>query len=180
VAAPQPVVLAQMPLTPAAVTTGFPGSPLIDYAAFGGERLCFAGFFMRFLASFIDGLIVVAICVVLGIAFIWFVGEDAARSNQGTVGNFLRAMFLAVAWIYFATMESSPGQSTFGKRLLGLRVTDMSGNRISFARASARHFGKILSQLVFMIGYLMMKFSPNNQCLHDMISGCVVMQKQWT
>ena len=78
------------------------------------------------------------------------------------------------------TFESGVHQSTFGKRLLGIKVTDLSGNPISFGRASARHFGKILSQLIFMIGYLMMKFTDNSQCLHDMLAGCLVVKKEWT
>src|SRR5688500_17505361 len=61
-----------------------------------------------------------------------------------------------VTWCYFAGMESSPLKGTLGKKLLGLEVTDESGGRASFLKTTGRHFGKILSGMVFYIGYLVM------------------------
>lgn len=48
------------------------------------------------------------------------------------------------AWLYFALSESSPRQATFGKRLLGLRVTTLQGNRIGLGRALLRTVIKLL------------------------------------
>ena len=48
------------------------------------------------------------------------------------------------AWLYFALSESSPRQATLGKRLLGLRVTDLQGDRIGFGRALLRTVIKLL------------------------------------
>jgi len=66
-------------------------------------------------------------------------------------------------------MESSPQQGTLGKMALRLKVVDLQGNRISFARASARHFAKLIS-LIFFIGYIMAGFTERKQALHDMIA----------
>ena len=49
---------------------------------------------------------------------------------------------LAIQWVYFAYMESSPRQATFGKAALGLMVIDGGGHRISFLRATGRWLGK--------------------------------------
>jgi uncharacterized RDD family membrane protein YckC len=76
---------------------------------------------------------------------------------------------LLAKWLYEASMESSPQQGTLGKMALRLKVVDLQGNRISFARASARHFAKLIS-LIFFIGYIMAGFTERKQALHDMIA----------
>jgi len=61
--------------------------------------------------------------------------------------------------------------------VLGIRVTDLNGNRISFGRATGRYFAKIVSSLTFMIGYIIAGFTDRKQALHDMIAGCLVVNK---
>ncbi len=75
-------------------------------------------------------------------------------------------------------MESSSQQATLGKIALGIMVTDLSGNRISFARASGRHFTKILSGIILYIGFIMAGFTEKKQALHDIIADCLVVKKQ--
>ena len=79
-----------------------------------------------------------------------------------------------LGWIYFAGFESSRFQATLGKRVLGLKVTSLSGKRIGFLRASVRYFCKILSRLIFMIGFFMIPFTKKNQGLHDKIAQTLV------
>jgi uncharacterized RDD family membrane protein YckC len=74
-------------------------------------------------------------------------------------------------------MESSAWQATLGKKILGLKVTDLSGNRITFARASGRFFGKILSGMILGIGFLMAGFTARKQALHDILAGCLVLRQ---
>ena len=77
-----------------------------------------------------------------------------------------------VTWLYFAVAESSPKRATFGKWLLGLRVTDSSGRRISFGRATGRHFGKLLTILSEDDS-----FTNRKQMLHDTITDCLVIRE---
>jgi uncharacterized RDD family membrane protein YckC len=56
----------------------------------------------------------------------------------------------------------------------GMRVTDLQGNRISFAQATARHFCKYLSAMILFFGYIMVGFTARKQGLHDMIAGTLV------
>jgi len=87
----------------------------------------------------------------------------------------IRGVFSAlVSWIYEAALESSSYQATLGKMALGLKVTDLAGNRISFARATGRHFAKYVSGMIFFIGYIMAGFTERKQALHDMIAGTLV------
>jgi uncharacterized RDD family membrane protein YckC len=53
----------------------------------------------------------------------------------------------------------------------------MQGDRISFARASGRHFGKIISGCLIGIGYIMAGFTEQKQALHDMMAGCLVVRR---
>ncbi len=90
------------------------------------------------------------------------------------ISNILTTIFI---WLYYAIMESSGKQATLGKLALSLKVTDLNGNKISFARATGRHFAKIITDFTFGIGYLMPLFTEKKQTLHDMIAGCVVVKK---
>jgi len=61
--------------------------------------------------------------------------------------------------------------------LLGIQVVDLEGRQISFGRASGRHFAKILSTIILMIGFLMALFTQRKQALHDIIAGCLVVKR---
>jgi len=72
-------------------------------------------------------------------------------------------------------MESSVWQATCGKRLLGLRVTNLNGARVSFHRAAGRNLGRVLSGILG-IGYLVMFFTKRKQTLHDLMASCMVLR----
>jgi uncharacterized RDD family membrane protein YckC len=60
---------------------------------------------------------------------------------------------------------------------LGIVVTDLNGERLSFGRATGRYFGQIVSALTLGIGFLMCAWTENKQCLHDMMAGCLMYKK---
>jgi len=145
-----------------------------------------ASFGQRFTAWFIDSMVVTAglfiifffESFILGIFGIFFKeGSQLARLVGTTGGLVLLATLFLVPWIYNAAMESSFKQATLGKMALGMIVTDMDNKRISFWRASGRYFGKILSSLILMIGFLMPIFTEKKQALHDIIAKCLVISK---
>jgi len=74
-------------------------------------------------------------------------------------------------------MESSSKQATFGKLILGLVVTDSAYQRISFGKASGRHFGKLLAGAILGIGFLMVGITDRKQGLHDLMAGTLVIRK---
>ncbi|MGE4292996.1 MAG: RDD family protein [Desulfovibrio sp.] len=98
------------------------------------------------------------------------------ETEQGllAVGNLLP---FALALLYYAGLESSRIQATPGKLVLGFKVTGMHGERISFSRAVGRHFAKILSGVLFFVGYLMILFTRRRQGLHDLLAGCLAVQR---
>jgi len=95
------------------------------------------------------------------------------------VGIFLVVLLLiALQWLYFAAMESSDRQATFGKGAMSLQVTDLTGRRLTFGHATGRFFAKIISGLIPLgIGYIMAGFTEKKQALHDMIAGSLVLRK---
>ena len=82
---------------------------------------------------------------------------------------------VVIAWLYFALCESSAWQATVGKLALGIRVTDMHGNRITLPRALGRYPAKILSFMILFIGVLMVAWTQRKQGLHDLICGTLVL-----
>jgi uncharacterized RDD family membrane protein YckC len=62
--------------------------------------------------------------------------------------------------------------------MLNLKVTDLSGQPISFGRASGRYFAKIITGMIPLgIGYILAGFTEKKQAIHDMIASCLVLRK---
>jgi uncharacterized RDD family membrane protein YckC len=106
--------------------------------------------------------------------------EEAAIGMAGAiiaaVGSAILVTF-AISLLYFAIMESSKSQGTLGKMAVGIKVTDLEGNRISFSKAFLRSIGKIISNMIMYIGYIMAAFTEKRQGLHDMIASTLVLKK---
>lgn len=146
--------------------------------------VAYAGFWLRFVAYIIDAIILGIVGV--GAFFPLFRANIHAFTSQNPWEVYtspsrplfaIRLLALMLSWIYYASMESSSWQATLGKKILGLKVTDLAGNRISFARASGRFFGKILSGMILGIGFLMAGFTQRKQALHDILAGCLVLRQ---
>jgi uncharacterized RDD family membrane protein YckC len=129
----------------------------------------YAGFWRRFAAWFIDNIM---LNIVFGIIILILasIGGDG-----GAVIGYVLA--LVGYFVYFAYMESSESQATVGKMALGIQVTDLNGQRVTFGKALGRTFAKILSALIIYIGYIMAAFTEKKQGLHDIIAGTLVLKR---
>ncbi|WP_424244533.1 putative RDD family membrane protein YckC [Elusimicrobium posterum] len=128
-----------------------------------------AGFWKRFLAFFIDHVILFAyalLCVII-LNLLLFTPLPAWGMTAAAV------ILLLGGLLYYPLAESSKYQATFGKNVAGITVTDMHGKRISFLRALARNAAKFISYILF-IGFIMSAFTKRKQALHDIIAGCMV------
>ena len=135
----------------------------------------YAGFGRRLGAFLLDAVLVY---VVLFAAGAFWITQRLKGSSQ--LDAWLVLLYPAIGglgWLYWAGLESSSLQGTLGKRAVGLIVTDLAGQRISFGRATGRYFGKMLSAMLFYIGFLMAAFTPKKQALHDMVSGTLVVKR---
>lgn len=139
------------------------------------SSLVYATFFQRLVASIIDGVIT----GLLGFVFGFVLGLITAIIGLDETTTMLLSFIggVILGWLYYAKMESSPKQATFGKALLGIKVTNLEGQPVSFGQATGRYFGKIISgSLTLGIGYLTIAFTAKKQGFHDMIAGTVVVK----
>ena len=108
----------------------------------------YAGFWTRFGAYIIDALVLLIPYFVIVAIF----------------GDFMGLLVVILLyWAYFAYLESSEKQATFGKQALGLIVTDHDGNRLDFTKATIRYFSKLIFGGIFLIGYILIGFTEKKQ-----------------
>ena len=112
------------------------------------------------LAAFVDYLVTLAIVT-------------AARLSFGLIGL---VAVLPLVLTYYPLMEASPWQATLGKRMTGLTVVTLRGERMGVLRAFSRYFAKFVSGLFFGIGFLMVAWTERRRGLHDMIAGTLVVR----
>ena len=156
-------------------------------------NVTYAGFWLRFVAYVLDSLIIGFAVMVLFVPFFFLMGgvsilETLPRGRVERVdpAQFMAFLTLALTlfalssvakWLYFAYLESGEKQATWGKQALGIYVTDLAGQRITFGRATGRFFGKIVSGLIPLgIGLIMAGFTERRQALHDMIASTLVLR----
>ncbi len=161
-----------------------------ELSIFPEQEVVYGKFWPRFGAGLLDGLILWIPGKLLGLAIggeQWlsiitsdkkYEYSDAQLHELAIRGIIYQLLTIVMYWLYFAIMESGEKQSTFGKRSLGLIVTNEAGGRISFAQATGRHFAKLLSAIILFIGYFMNLWDDRRQTLHDKMAHTLVVKKQ--
>jgi uncharacterized RDD family membrane protein YckC len=139
----------------------------------------YGGFWIRVVAAIIDAIILRVVVAPVGMIFggLGMAGMMSGIPHRGLRilgGGVTIVLLIFGSWLYEAFMESSSYQATLGKMIFGMKVTDLNGNRISFERATGRHFAKWLSTMILGIGYIMVGLSDRKQGLHDLLAGTLV------
>lgn len=115
----------------------------------------YAGIDKRFVAFLIDGII-------LSIVGFIIVGRSPAEL---TTPDIKLAMYLIlitiISWVYYAVLESSSMQGTLGKRVVGIIVTNLQGNKISFGKATGRYFAKSIGFLFWIGAFFVAAMIPS-------------------
>jgi uncharacterized RDD family membrane protein YckC len=147
-------------------------------------EVVYAGFWRRWAALFLDQII---IGLPLSVVFFFLslalgLAGGFGKSDPNPVGVIVMQLvfymvWFAVALVYYAGLESSEAQATFGKRALGIKVTDLDGKRITFKHAAGRWFAAALSYMSLYIGYAMAGFTQRKQALHDIVAGTLVVDR---
>jgi len=149
----------------------------------------YAGFLIRFVAAFLDGILITVVNYMITIPIYLIAGVPLFGAEPDLSGGAAEAfkvvavmgittiISIVLNWLYEAVLISSERQATFGKQAFGIRVTDLDGNRISFGRATGRHFAKWISMMTLLIGYLIQPITEKKQALHDIIAGTLVVKK---
>jgi uncharacterized RDD family membrane protein YckC len=138
----------------------------------------YAGFWLRVVASLVDLL---AMYMPFGLIFLVVIILTKLVARKGYDPRIMLLespiVIIVATWLYFAVMESSPWQATLGKKLLGLHVTDLNGQRLTLGRATGRTLAKYLSSMTMGIGYLLCGFTERKQALHDVVAKCLVLRR---
>jgi uncharacterized RDD family membrane protein YckC len=134
----------------------------------------YGGFWRRFVAALLDTILLyfpaATVRVVLGLSATGMFDPETASSWVATTFEFV------LDFIYATAFQCSPARATLGMQLMDLHVTDLNGDRISFARATGRYFATLLSIVTFGVGYLLQLFTSRRQTLHDLLAGTVVVR----
>jgi uncharacterized RDD family membrane protein YckC len=129
----------------------------------------YGGFWVRLIALLADSAIVFLLTALIIAGAAMALGAEA-----------LMPVMLAV-WIagalYWPVMHASRRQATFGKSIVGLKVTRFDGRRITMLRSLWREIAKAFSAAVVMLGYIMAAFTPRKQALHDLMSATYVVRE---
>ena len=146
-----------------------------------GQPYPFKGFWIRFVASFIDGIILLILIILL--ASISLVIFGAALGEGAGVGMFLLVFILAsiATILYKPIMEASEYQGTVGKYALGMKVVDQKGQRISMTSSFLRTILYIIGAQGFLLclGVVMVGFTEYKQGLHDILANTYVVTTYW-
>lgn len=147
----------------------------------GGE-VVYAGFWKRYAAYVIDGLIVGVIGAIIGGIVGAVLGGMLAAGRAGTgaavaVQVVVQLLSLGLGAAYYAGFHASSAQATPGKQLIGIKVVRGDGEQITLARGIGRYFATILSSLILCIGWIMAGFTERKQALHDMVCDTVVVDR---
>lgn len=89
-------------------------------------------------------------------------------------------LLVLLPFFYFAAFESSAWQASPGKRAMGVRVVDLAGRRLTFARALVRQFLKLCEVAATGFGYLLAAVTGTGQAFHDILVGTRVVRAQET
>ncbi|MCP9486838.1 MAG: RDD family protein [Gaiellaceae bacterium MAG52_C11] len=118
------------------------------------------GFWRRFVASLVDGIVIGVVQVIL----LAFLSDNAAT-----------AVVILIGLAYYTYFEGSASGQTPGKKALGIRVLSLEdGGPIGYGRAFIRYIGRIVSTIPLLLGYFWMIWDKEKQTWHDKFAGSVV------
>lgn len=142
------------------------------------NTLVYGGFWIRFAARFLDGLICGVVSTLLQFAVMFLVfgsmvvnhtGDPSVVASRVVASMILSyAVGFAVGISYVVGFVGRYG-ATPGKMACGLKIVYADGRRIGYGRALGRYFADILSAMIFCVGYIIAAFDDEKRALHDRI-----------
>ncbi|MCH8853349.1 MAG: RDD family protein [Planctomycetes bacterium] len=142
------------------------------------QELEYASFGARLLAMIIDMVILNTASSMIQAPFLMLMLGNLNPTTMIVSFAAPILLFGGLATFYTVWLESSAWQATLGKKILGLHVVDLDGQRITFWKSASRNFNKSISSLILGIGYLMPLWTAKRQALHDRMARCLVIKKR--
>lgn len=139
------------------------------------EGVLYATFGDRLIAYLIDALLLAGIWYAISIPLFLALGVDDETSPR-LVGGVSLICSIVIRATYHAVLDSSRWQGTVGKQALGIKVVDLDGQRIGWARALGRYFASLLSTIVIYMGYLAATSDRQVRTWHDRLAQTLVVK----
>lgn len=145
--------------------------------------MVYGGFWIRFLAKIIDGIILSIAQWAVMIPLSMLIMPSMMQSNEQfpTPGFFI---FIGVQVLLSFTLPLAYGTfflgrfgATLGKMACRLKVVTPEGDKITYMRAFGRFWAEIISYIILLIGYIMAAFDDEKRALHDRICSTRVVKK---
>lgn len=129
---------------------------------------------IRYIAYVLDMIFLYVFYVLVNILFV----RLTVVPLDVTSGFYLFIPLIVILFmlLYFPFMESKSG-ATFGKMIMGLKVTDYDGNKIGFFRALFRYLCLFVQSFVLLSPFLCFT-THKKQNLNDILSGTLVVNKR--
>jgi uncharacterized RDD family membrane protein YckC len=162
---------AELGASPAAPPASFPQPPLRAPApGFAPVSAATrpAGFWIRFVAVLIDGVVLL---LAQGILFgagwmLWGDDMDAGILMKGAT-----SLFSSIIGAGYSIVFHWMWGQTLGKMTLQIRVVSIDGGPLSFGQSVGRYFATFLSALILGIGFVMAGVRSDKRALHDLLAG---------
>lgn len=128
----------------------------------------YMGFWKRFLASFIDNLLLGIACLPLMFVLYQVIEKDAvAELTYNILSTVVSIIAVLLFWQF---KQSTPGKMIFGARIVDAETYGKPG----FGKLVIRYLGYIPSTLVFCLGFLWVAFDKQKRGWHDLMAGTLV------
>ena len=138
----------------------------------------YAGFWRRLGAFILDTILLSLVTFVVGWSILSLAGytidQEYLFESDISALDIINIIGLFIGFLYFPILEGSRMQATLGKRAFNLKVTNLSGERITVGKAIGRYISKIVSGMTLFIGFLMVVWTDKKQGLHDMLTETLV------
>lgn len=129
----------------------------------------YAGFWIRFLAAIIDGIILSTVGYLL-------FGNEVTQVSGAYIDvsftgwkSLIPALYTILFWIWLS--------ATPGKLVLGLKIVEANGKKLSIKTAIIRFFSYIVSSVALFLGFIWIGFDKEKQGWHDKIAKTHVVHK---
>lgn len=130
----------------------------------------FAGLLVRYAAFILDGFVLAVLYLLVGFIAIFLSGQRFSIRSVEELKSPLNLIFLSIFWCYNVIFITKNG-ATPGKRFFKVKVVRTDHTPVSLGRAALREtVGKLLSGLVFSLGYFWAAFDSKKQSWHDKIA----------
>lgn len=131
----------------------------------------YGGFWIRFVAAFIDSLLLLMPLTLVSMVAQTVLSEASAQILSWVMSTLLQVM-------YFGIIQGEL-QTTVGKKIVGLCVVNERFEKLGFGRGIARYFIYNLSFLPLGAGVIWAAFHPKKQGWHDLTVGSLVLRADY-